>query len=83
VDGDHPGLLSGTASQNADPPHPPCLLRSRRDRPSRREKRDEIATLHYSITTSARARSSSGTAKSMALGSSRKVERVHVPSNRR
>src|SRR5262249_23611426 len=42
---------------------PRRLLRVRRDRPRRRaaEQRDEVATLHYSITSSARASNLSGT----------------------
>src|SRR5262249_19967182 len=56
------------AHQHTDPPHPLALLRPRRERPRRRaaEERDEVAPFH-SITSSARARNDSGTARPMAL----------------
>src|SRR5262249_6516782 len=52
--------------QHADAPHPLALLRARRERPRRRraaEQRDELASLHYSITSSARASSVGGTSR--------------------
>src|SRR4029077_12012237 len=50
--------------QHTDPPHSVRLLRARRDRPRNRrctEQSKELATLHYSITSSARASNVSGT----------------------
>ena len=49
------------------------LLRARRKRPCRRaaEQRDELAPLHYSITSSAIARSEGGTVRPIALAALR------------
>ena len=50
---------------HCDPPHPFALLRAHRERPRRHraaEYRDELASFHHSITSSARASSDGGTA---------------------
>src|SRR5262249_60235092 len=60
----------------ANPPSPPALLRARRERPRRRhaaEKRDELATPHHSITSSARAMSVAGTSRPIALAALRLI----------
>jgi hypothetical protein len=50
-------IVSGDRIQYVDATHPRLLLRPHHERPRRRdaEKRDELAPLHYSITSSARA----------------------------
>src|SRR6266699_902635 len=63
------GIVCGIRHEHADAPHAPGLLRSRRERPSRRraaDKRYELAALH-SITSSARASSVGGTSRPSAL----------------
>src|SRR5439155_24161225 len=56
-------IAPSIAHQHADPAHALALLRARRERPRRSraaEKRDEIATFHHSITSSASASNWSG-----------------------
>src|SRR6516164_8347854 len=53
----HLGIMLGKCVQKHDPPHPRRSLRTRRNGPRRRaaEQRDELASRHHSITSSARA----------------------------
>src|SRR5262245_21336048 len=62
-------IVLGNPQQYRDPPHPPALLRVRRERPRHRtaEQRDDLAALHHSITSSARASSIGGTSRPSAL----------------
>src|SRR5262249_30609347 len=63
-------ILCQPCNQHTDAPHPLRLLRARRERPSgyrAAEQRDELAASHHSITSSARARSVSGTVRPSAF----------------
>src|SRR5262249_22020495 len=62
-------IVRGGAHQHADASHPLPLLRARRDWPGGRaaEQSDELAALHHSITSSARASSIGGIVKPSAL----------------
>src|SRR5262249_36945278 len=55
--------------ERADAPHAVALLRPRGERPRRRaaEERDELASLHHSITSSARSRIDGGMARPSAV----------------
>src|SRR5262245_61697995 len=74
-------IVRGPAAREyADAPHALALLRPRSERPRNRraaEHRDELATLHHSITSSARASSSGGMSKSNAFA----VARLMTSSN--
>src|SRR5262249_38943433 len=63
------GVALGESHQHADPPHPLALLRACRERPRRRsaEKRDELAALHHSITSSDSASNLSGISRPSAF----------------
>ena len=61
-------IVRSHVHEHADPPHPPALLRARRERPSgcAAESQEELAALH-SITSSARASSVDGTSRPSVL----------------
>src|SRR6476660_6208772 len=64
-----------------EPNHRHCrLLRSRRERQTRRsaEQRDELAALHHSITSSARASSACGTSRPSALAVLRLINNLNL-----
>src|SRR5262245_7388916 len=63
------GIVFVARREHADAPHPPILLRTRRDRPRRRHRAhagDELAPSH-SITSSARPSSARGKVRPSAL----------------
>src|SRR5215472_15914229 len=62
-------IIRGCGQEHADPTHTLTLLRSRRERPRSRaaEQRDELAAVHYSKTSSARARKDSGIVRPIAF----------------
>src|SRR5262245_35731359 len=73
-------IVLGNPQQYRDPPHPPALLRARRERPRgcrAAEQRDELAPFH-SITSSAMASRLGGTSRPRALA----VLRLMASSNR-
>src|SRR5262252_8623409 len=63
------GIVFVPRHEHADVPHAVALLRTYRDRPRRRaaEERDELAPLHHSITSSARASRVGGTVRAIAF----------------
>src|SRR5262249_62171144 len=63
-------IVSGQIDEYADAPHPPALLRPRRNRPRRRraaEEGDELAATDHSITSSAIAITPGGIVRPSAL----------------
>src|SRR5262244_4652423 len=74
------GRFERAGEEEADPQHLARLLRARRERPRGcrpAEQRDERATPHHSIASSARSRSASGTFKPSTLA----VVRLMTKSN--